>query len=61
VAGEPLRESAHRCLIEAHLAQGNVAEAIRRYHAYRDLMLAELRLGPSPQMEKLLEPLMRTG
>jgi len=61
VAGEPLRESAHRCLIEAHLAQGNVAEAIRRYNAYRDLMLAELRLGPSPQMEKLLEPLMWTG
>jgi DNA-binding SARP family transcriptional activator len=58
VAGEPFRESAHRCLIEAHLAQGNVAEAIRRYQAYRDLMRAELLLEPSSHMEKLLERLM---
>ena len=31
IAADPLRESAHRRLIEAHLAEGNVSEAIRQY------------------------------
>lgn len=46
VSVEPLRESAHRVLIEAHLAEGNVMEARRAYEAYRALVEKELGVGP---------------
>ncbi len=59
VASDPLRESAHRCLIKAHLAEGNVAEARRQYREYERLMREELDLGPSHAMHELLE--VRTG
>ena len=54
VSGEPLRESAHRQLIEVHLAEGNRVEALRQYHAYRQLMRDELGLGPSRQIVDLV-------
>jgi DNA-binding SARP family transcriptional activator len=44
---EPLRESAQRALIKAHIAEGNVSEARRTYRAYRDLMCRELGVVPS--------------
>lgn len=53
--GEPLRESAQRSLIEAYLAHGTVAEAVRRYHRYRDLLRAELGTEPSPQLRLLVD------
>jgi DNA-binding SARP family transcriptional activator len=54
VAGEPLRESAHRALIRVHLAEGNRAEAVRQYQLYRQLLLDELGVDPSPLMEDLM-------
>jgi DNA-binding SARP family transcriptional activator len=54
VAGEPLRESAHRILIEAYLAEGNVAEAIRQYASYRHTLYDELGVEPSPAMSSLM-------
>ena len=51
---EPLRESAHRIVISAHLAEGNVAEALRHYSRYRDLLWSELRLRPGRQLEAML-------
>ena len=54
VSGEPLRESAHRQLIELHLAEGNRVEALRQFHAYRQLMRDELGLGPSRQIIDLV-------
>jgi DNA-binding SARP family transcriptional activator len=54
VTDEPLRESAHRVLIRAHLAEGNRAEALRQYLAYRRLMRSELQLDPSPQITELV-------
>lgn len=39
---EPLRESAQRVLIKAHLAEGNLTEAQRSFRAYRDLIHREL-------------------
>ena len=38
IAGDPLRESAHLCLIRAHLAEGNVSEARRQVHSYVALL-----------------------
>ena len=40
VAIEPLRESAHRGLIRAHLAEGNPSEAMRHYRIVHDLFSA---------------------
>jgi DNA-binding SARP family transcriptional activator len=50
VAAEPLRESAHRLVIRAHLGQGNIAEAIRQYHSYERMLADELSAVPSEAM-----------
>jgi DNA-binding SARP family transcriptional activator len=55
---DPLRESARRCLIELHLADGNPAEALRQYTSYRSLLRRELGLTPSPEIRQLLQPLL---
>ncbi len=58
VSREPLRESAHRALIRAYLAEGNAGDAITHYRTYRQLILDELGLEPSTQMAELLEGVM---
>ena len=52
VAGEPLRESAHRAVMQVHLAEGNRHEALRQYELCRRV-LAPLGLAPSPDTERL--------
>jgi DNA-binding SARP family transcriptional activator len=54
VRAEPLRESAHRVLIKAHLAAGNRGAALRQYEQYRRLLHDELSLEPSPALRNLL-------
>jgi DNA-binding SARP family transcriptional activator len=54
VAAEPLRESAQRVLIEAHLAEGNLVEARRVYATYNDLMAVELGAKPSDELAKII-------
>jgi len=51
---EPLRETAHRTLVRIHLADGNVAEAIRAYESFRELVAEELGVLPSAQMDSLV-------
>jgi len=53
-SAEPLRESAQRSLIKAHIAEGNLTEARRSYHAYRDLMHRELGLMPPRDFQATL-------
>lgn len=53
VADEPLRESAHRAVMRAHLAEGNRGEALREYELCRDLLSQHLGVGPSMEMERL--------
>jgi DNA-binding SARP family transcriptional activator len=50
---EPLRESAHRVLVAAQLANGNSADAVWRYRFYRDLLARQVGLRPSPEMAAL--------
>jgi DNA-binding SARP family transcriptional activator len=52
---EPLRESAHRALIKVHLAEGNAAEAIRRYRQYETIAARDLGVGPTIMMRNLLD------
>jgi DNA-binding SARP family transcriptional activator len=54
VSSEPLRESAHRLLVRAHLCEGNLAEALRQYRSYADLLSRELGVRPSAAMEELV-------
>lgn len=51
---EPCRESAHRALIKAHLAEGNPSEAARQYRTYVRLAADELGVEPSQPMRALV-------
>jgi DNA-binding SARP family transcriptional activator len=53
---EPLRETAHRTLIEAHLAEGNWSEARRQFRECRRLLQEELGVEPSESMRRLIKP-----
>ncbi|MFH8484349.1 AfsR/SARP family transcriptional regulator [Streptomyces longisporoflavus] len=55
VGAEPLRESAQRVLIEAHLAEGNWIEGRRSLEAYARLLDRELGVRPAPELIGLLE------
>ncbi|WP_199439909.1 AfsR/SARP family transcriptional regulator [Umezawaea beigongshangensis] len=57
VTTEPLRESAHRELVALHLAEGNVAEALRQYRMFDRMLRAELGVGPSRAFHDLVAPL----
>jgi len=54
VSHEPLRESAQRALISAHIREGNLQEAVRQYRSFRDLLSTELGIDPSPLMTELM-------
>ncbi|HEX8689657.1 MAG TPA: BTAD domain-containing putative transcriptional regulator [Solirubrobacterales bacterium] len=54
VRADPLRESAHRALIQADLAEGNAAEAVRHYREFRALLKRDLGLAPSPLLRELV-------
>jgi len=54
IRAEPLRESAHRALIETYLAEGNHWEAVRQYELFRRLLLDELGLEPSAALVGLV-------
>ena len=53
VCAEPLRESSHRVLIKAHLAEGNSAEARRQYELCRRVLHDELGVEPSDGLRNL--------
>jgi DNA-binding SARP family transcriptional activator len=53
VRGEPLRESANRCLIKAFIAEGNRLDARRQYQRFSEILRQELGVEASPQMVTL--------
>jgi DNA-binding SARP family transcriptional activator len=54
LAGEVLRESAHRALIRVHLAEGNAVEALRQYRLCRRLLHDQLGIEPTQQLLDLI-------
>lgn len=60
-SAEPLRESAHRTLIKAHIAEGNLTEARRVYLAYQALVARELGVLPSADFAASLGILLAHG
>ena len=60
IALEPFRESSYRRLMEAHVAAGNRAEALRVYERCRRLLAEELGTYPSPETEAIYRALLDT-
>jgi DNA-binding SARP family transcriptional activator len=52
---EPLRESATRALILAHLGENNIVEAVRCFESFRDSLADELGVRPTPELERLVQ------
>jgi DNA-binding SARP family transcriptional activator len=52
---EPLRESAHRCLIRAEAAAGHADLALADYEDFRDLLARSVGAAPSRLMEDLVQ------
>lgn len=50
---DPLRESPHRAAIAVHVAEGNLIEAMRHRARFRQLLLDELGIEPSPLLGDL--------
>jgi len=57
IQAEPLRESAHRTLIRAHLAEGNIIEAMHAYESFRTMLADEIGAAPSWLMSDLVNGL----
>ncbi|MCK9487709.1 MAG: SARP family transcriptional regulator [Dehalococcoidia bacterium] len=54
IRADPLRESAWATLIRVHLAEGNQSEAFRAFAQYREVILQELEVEPTPALRALL-------
>ncbi len=57
VAADPLRESAHRLVVQAHIGEGDLDEAYRQYCSCASLLQSELGLSPTRAMESLVASL----
>ena len=56
LAQAPLRETTHRLVLEIHLAEGNVSEALRHYRHTAEALRRELGIEPSEQLRSVLPP-----
>jgi DNA-binding SARP family transcriptional activator len=56
VKAAPSRESARRALIEAHLAQGDIAEAVAQYDDYQELLRSSVGGPAGTGLEGLFPP-----
>jgi DNA-binding SARP family transcriptional activator len=52
----PSRETARRALIEAHLAQGDIAEAVAEYDEYQELLRSSVGAPSAFGLDDLLPP-----
>jgi len=55
ICAEPLREAAHRLVVQVHLFERNAVEALRAYDLYREMLRDELGVPPTPEMTRLVE------
>ena len=53
---EPLHESAHRTIVQIHLDNGDLVEAINHYQRFRDMLDRELGLPPSDLFREVVSP-----
>jgi DNA-binding SARP family transcriptional activator len=53
---EPLHESAHRTIVQTHLDNGDVVEAIKHYQRFQSMLDRELGLPPSELFRDVVSP-----
>jgi DNA-binding SARP family transcriptional activator len=53
---EPLHESAHRTIVQTHLDNGDVVEAIKHYQRFQAMLDRELGLPPSDLFRDVVSP-----
>jgi DNA-binding SARP family transcriptional activator len=58
---DPLRESAQRLLLEAHVADGNYVQTLQTYRAFTSRLRQEYGVEPSERIHRLVAPLIRNG
>ena len=58
---EPFRETSYRALMQAHVAAGNPAEALRVYERCRLFLADELGAYPSPESEAVYLEILRSS
>jgi DNA-binding SARP family transcriptional activator len=58
IAIEPLWEPATLALLQAHMADGNRAEALRQFSMFQQLLADETGLVPSSQLAELMGPVL---
>src|SRR5580765_4450434 len=58
---EPFRETSNRALMQAHVAAGNPAEALRVYERCRRFLADELGAYPSPESEAVYLEILRNS
>jgi DNA-binding SARP family transcriptional activator len=61
VQAEPLRETAHRTLMETFLAEGNAAKAIQQYRRFAEQLSRAVGIAPSPSLQRLAAELTAGG
>lgn len=54
VHADPLRESARAGLINVHIAEGNISEALKEFAKFRVTLMDELGIEPTPALKSLL-------
>lgn len=52
----PMRETAHQLVLEIHIAEGNVSEALRHYRALKNTLWQELGIRPSERLRTAVAP-----
>ncbi|MFJ9729563.1 BTAD domain-containing putative transcriptional regulator [Streptomyces sp. NPDC101209] len=57
IAIDPIRETAHRIIVEIHLEEGDIASALKRYRNYQALLKREFNVAPSRHMTQLVQKL----
>lgn len=58
---DPLRESGHRLVIEAHLANGNMSDALRQYQCCTQMLASRAGQAPSPRLVALVDGLVNAA
>lgn len=60
VGEAPMRESTHQLVLEIHIAEGNVSEALRHYRMLKDALWQELGIQPSARLRATMAPHVRS-
>jgi hypothetical protein len=55
-AGCQYGDTAQAAFTKVHLAEQNRSEALREFKRYHDLLRAELDIGPSTELRRVLDP-----